>query len=93
MSNGIFAWLLATFCLTTGSPVEAQQSKVYHVGVILHGGPYYDTISGLRNGLNELRTKEGNYDALRLTLYPLPSLLVFPHGVDEAALVQFLNET
>ena len=26
----------------------AQQSRVYRVGVILQGGPYVDTVNGLR---------------------------------------------
>jgi hypothetical protein len=29
----------------------AQQSRVYRVGVILQGGPYVDTVNGLRDGL------------------------------------------
>jgi hypothetical protein len=32
MSKRIFIWLLATFCLITVSPAEAQQPKVYRVG-------------------------------------------------------------
>jgi len=38
---------------------KAQQAKVYHVGVILQGRPYYDAINGLRDGLKELRLTEG----------------------------------
>src|SRR5262245_6136001 len=44
-----------------GAPlvVEAQQARVYRVGVILHGGPYALAIDGLRDGLRELRFEEG----------------------------------
>jgi putative tryptophan/tyrosine transport system substrate-binding protein len=38
---------------------EAQQARVYRVGVILQGGPYDDAIDGLRAGLRELGFEEG----------------------------------
>ena len=38
---------------------EAQQARVYRVGVILHGGPFYAAIDGLRDGLRELGLEEG----------------------------------
>ena len=66
MSKRIFAWLLAAFCLTTVFSAEAQQSKVYRVGVILQGGPYYDAINGLRDGLKELRLTEGKHYVLEI---------------------------
>lgn len=66
MSKVIFVWLMAAFCLTTVSPAEAQQTKVYRVGVILQGGPYYDAINGLRDGLKELRLTEGKHYVLEI---------------------------
>ena len=39
--------------------VEAQQARVYRVGVVLHGGPHSSTIDGLRDGLRELGLEEG----------------------------------
>lgn len=42
-----------------GAIAEAQQAKVYRVGVILPGGPLYETIDGLRVGLRELGFEEG----------------------------------
>ncbi len=39
--------------------VEAQQARVYRIGVILQGGPYYAAIDGLRDGLRELGLEEG----------------------------------
>jgi len=38
---------------------EAQQARVYHIGVVLHGGPYYEALDGLRDGLRELGLEEG----------------------------------
>ena len=37
---------------------EAQQDRVYRVGVILQGGSYSTTIDGLRDGLKELGLEE-----------------------------------
>jgi ABC-type uncharacterized transport system substrate-binding protein len=38
---------------------EAQQPRVYRVGVILQGGPYLGAVDGLRKGLEELGLEEG----------------------------------
>ena len=38
---------------------EAQPARVYRVGVVLHGSPYYSAIDGLRDGLRELGFEEG----------------------------------
>ncbi len=39
--------------------VEAQQPRVYRVGVVLQGGSYSAAIDGLRDGLRELGLEEG----------------------------------
>jgi putative tryptophan/tyrosine transport system substrate-binding protein len=39
---------------------SAQPAKVYRVGVILQGGPWYAVIDGLREGLKKLDFIEGN---------------------------------
>ena len=54
-----FVWLLAAVLLMTASSTEAQQTKVYRVGVITAGGAWYGTIDGLRAGLRELGLEEG----------------------------------
>ena len=64
MSKRIFVWLLATFCLTTVSFAEAGQAKVHRVGVLLPGGPLYEAIDGLRDGLRELGLEEGKQFSL-----------------------------
>src|SRR3989442_10061584 len=45
--------------LAAALALEAQQAHVYRIGVILHGGPYYAAIEGLRDGLRELGLEEG----------------------------------
>jgi putative tryptophan/tyrosine transport system substrate-binding protein len=39
--------------------VEAQQARVYRIGVILHGGSYAAALEGLRDGLGDLGLQEG----------------------------------
>jgi putative ABC transport system substrate-binding protein len=51
----LFGTLLFAFC----SVAEAQQPKVYRIGVILPGGPLYEAIEGLKDGLKELGLEEG----------------------------------
>ena len=38
---------------------DAQQARVYRVGVVLQGGPYVGAVEGLRKGLGELGLEEG----------------------------------
>ena len=59
MTKTILVWLLATFLLTTVSHAEAQQPKVYRVGVITAGGVFYEIIDRLRDGLRQLKFEEG----------------------------------
>jgi putative ABC transport system substrate-binding protein len=56
---GIFAIAL-TFAFG-GAVVEAQQTKVYRVGVIHQGGPYKTVVDGLRDGLKQLGLEEGKH--------------------------------
>jgi len=44
----------------------AQQARVYRIGVILQGGPYYAAIDGLRDGLRELGLEEGKQFVLHV---------------------------
>lgn len=46
--------------------VEAQQARVYRVGVVLHGGPHSSTIDGLRDGLRKLGLEEGKQFVLHV---------------------------
>ena len=58
MRRGIVVGLLGTILLPTISVVDAQQTKVHRVGVITQGGPYYEAIDGLRDGLRRLGLQE-----------------------------------
>jgi putative ABC transport system substrate-binding protein len=46
--------LLAALLLSVTVGAEAQQTKMYRVGVILPGGAWYETIDGLRFGLKQI---------------------------------------
>jgi putative tryptophan/tyrosine transport system substrate-binding protein len=45
---------------------EAQQAKVYRVGIILEGGPFYALIDGLKDGLRDLGFAEGRQYVLEI---------------------------
>ena len=45
---------------------EAQQAKIYRVGVILEGGPYYAAVDGLKEGLKELGFGESQQYVLEI---------------------------
>jgi putative ABC transport system substrate-binding protein len=57
--SSIFGFLLGVLLLALCSSAVAQQQKVYRVGVLLQGGPWYDAIDGLRHGLKELGLEDG----------------------------------
>ena len=61
-------FLLASLVGVIAAPlaVEAQQARVYRIGVILQGGPYSAAIDGLRDGLRELGLEEGKQFALHV---------------------------
>jgi putative ABC transport system substrate-binding protein len=59
MNKNISAFLLATILLAAVPLAEAQQPKVYRVGVITAGGAWYEVIDGLRVGLRDLGLEEG----------------------------------
>ncbi|TAJ96949.1 MAG: hypothetical protein EPO39_19695, partial [Candidatus Manganitrophaceae bacterium] len=66
MNKKIVIFMLAAFMLAFVHFAEAQQPKVYHVGVLLPGGPLYQTIDGLRVGLKELGLEEGKQFVLTI---------------------------
>ena len=58
-SRPILTGILILALFAAPLAVEAQQARVYRVGVILHGGPYSAAVDGLRDGLRELGFEEG----------------------------------
>jgi putative ABC transport system substrate-binding protein len=49
---------LGAIILAPCPSADAQQQKVYRIGVLLPGGPMYEAIDGLRDGLRELGLEE-----------------------------------
>ena len=45
---------------------QAQQAKVYRVGVIHEGGPFYAVVEGLKDGLRELGFEQGKHYLLEI---------------------------
>ncbi len=61
-------FLAGTGAVLLAAPLaaEAQQARVYRVGVVLQGGPYLGTVDGLRKGLAELGLEEAKQVILHL---------------------------
>jgi hypothetical protein len=58
MTRRIVFSLLLIVLLPTVFLAEAQQAKVYRVGVIHQGGPYGAIVDGLREGLKKNRRQK-----------------------------------
>jgi ABC-type uncharacterized transport system substrate-binding protein len=58
MSKKLILPFLATLVLASVHLVQAQQAKVYRVGVIHEGGPFNMAVNGLKDGLKELGLEE-----------------------------------
>jgi ABC-type uncharacterized transport system substrate-binding protein len=50
----------------TASSTEAQEAKVYRIGVITAGGAWYEVIDGLRAGLKQLGLEERKHFTLAI---------------------------
>jgi ABC-type uncharacterized transport system substrate-binding protein len=61
----IVVWLVA-LALAPFRLAEAQPPKIYRIGVALPGGPLYEAVSGLRDGLKELGLEEGKQFTLAI---------------------------
>lgn len=66
MTKAILSWVLSASLLTTASFAEAQQPKIFRVGVITTGGAWFQTIDGLRLGLREAGLEEGKQFVLAI---------------------------
>ena len=47
-------------------PVQAQQAKVYRIGVLVPGPAWYEILDGLRSGLKEVGVQEGKQFSLTI---------------------------
>jgi putative tryptophan/tyrosine transport system substrate-binding protein len=66
MTRRIVFSLLLTVLLPAVFLVEAQQAKVYRVGVIHQGGPYKAVVDGLRDGLKQSGYEDGKQILLEI---------------------------
>ena len=66
MSKNIVAPWIVALVLASAHLAQAQQAKLYRVGVILEGGPYYAVIDGLKDGLRELGFEERKHFVLEI---------------------------
>jgi putative ABC transport system substrate-binding protein len=58
MNKRLLSVVVTFLVLVTGTFAEAQQAKIYRIGVLLPGGPLYEVIDGLRDGLRKLGFEE-----------------------------------
>src|SRR4029077_5913078 len=66
MTRRIVFSLLLTVLLPTVFLADAQQTKIYRVGVIHQGGPYVAVVDGLRDGLRQLGYEDGKQIRLEI---------------------------
>jgi putative tryptophan/tyrosine transport system substrate-binding protein len=66
LSKKRIVFWLATLVLACVHVAQAQQPKVYRVGVIHQGGPYNSMVDGLKDGLKELGFAEGKQYVLEI---------------------------
>ncbi len=66
MNKQIVVPFLAILFLAVAHLAQAQQPKVYRVGVIHEGGPYNAMVEGLKDGLKELGFAEGKQYILEI---------------------------
>lgn len=62
----VFGLALFAMLLALSIPAQAQQPKIYRIGVVNAGGAWYETIDGLRAGLKELGFEEGKQFTLAI---------------------------
>jgi putative ABC transport system substrate-binding protein len=65
-SKKVVQLALGGLLLALSFPAQAQQPKLPRIGVILPGGPLYEAIDGLKDGLKELGLEEGKQFALAI---------------------------
>ena len=66
MNRRAFLGSLTGGLLAAPLAAEAQQPRVYRVGVIVQGDPYLGAVDGLRNGLAEMGFAEGKQFILQI---------------------------
>jgi len=65
-SGLVLAVILTVVVLASPSMVDAQQARIYRVGVVLQGGSYSAAVDGLRDGIKDLGLEEGKQVVLHV---------------------------
>ena len=63
-SAGILTIFVTLSC--GGGMAQAQQPKIYRIGVVLPGGPFHEVIDGLKDGLKDLGLEEAKQFTLTI---------------------------
>jgi putative tryptophan/tyrosine transport system substrate-binding protein len=66
MQQKIFCFALCALLVAFSPTAQAQQPKIYRVGVISPGGPFNGVVEGLRDGLKELGYEDGKQVRLEI---------------------------
>lgn len=66
MRREVVGFLLGSFTLLFACSLDAQQSKIYRVGIVREGGPDIAAVEGLKEGLKELGLIEGTNYAIEM---------------------------
>ena len=66
MRKNVIRFTLCAILFALSVSAEAQQPKVYRVGVVTAGGAWYEVIDGLRAGLKQLGFEEGKQFTLAI---------------------------
>jgi ABC-type uncharacterized transport system substrate-binding protein len=66
MKKKVVSFALAALFLMLSLPAQAQQPKIYRIGVLLPGGALYETVDGLKAGLRDLGLEGGKQFTLTI---------------------------
>jgi hypothetical protein len=69
MSKKVLVPFLALLVLAFIHLGQAQEPKIYRVGVVIEGGPYYGAVDGLKDGLRELGVIDGSTTFWKFAIY------------------------
>jgi putative tryptophan/tyrosine transport system substrate-binding protein len=66
MTNKTVASLLAALVLSSVHLAQAQPARIFRIGVVHEGGPFYIVVDGLKEGLKELGLDAGKHYVLEV---------------------------
>jgi putative ABC transport system substrate-binding protein len=76
--------VVALISVAAPCTAQAQQARLYRIGVVLHGGTYADAVVGLRSGLKNVGLEEGRHYVfhLRETRGELKAVAALARGLE-----------